>query len=187
MNIEELYIDFCNNFKKVSTLTQNSSSPEWTKNIYDYFYNLGKENSFRVYAKPNVIKDGEREYLVDLCWSQEEGTEYQDYKGLDLILESEWETKKDEIMWDFCKLVDIKSFLKIMILCVLREEFDVILQEMLEAINASRIKFKEENYLVIVFVPIPSIYNPQRYIIEGYKINNEGLETKLQSVDFIFS
>lgn len=187
MTIEELYNCFCSNFKKDSTLTQNSTNPEWTKNIYFYFYKQGKENGFKVYAKPNVVKEAGQEYLVDLCWSKEESSDYLDYKGLELVLESEWLTDEDEIMWDFCKLIDMKAFLKLMVICINKREVEDIIKKMAGTIKSNRIKLKEENYLVIIFVPIPTIYNPNKYIIEGYKINTDGIHQRLKPTEFTFN
>ena len=184
MTIEELYNCFCSNFKKDSTLTRKSNNTEWTKNIYSYFYKHGIENSFQVYAKPNIIKEAKQEYLVDLCWSKEEARDYFDYRGLELILESEWLTSEDELMWDFCKLIDMKAFLKVMIICIDKKGVEDIIKKMAGTIKSSRIKFQEENYLVIIFVPMPSIYNPDKYIIEGYKINYEGIHQRLKPTEF---
>lgn len=187
MTIEELYKNFCENFKKISTLKSDSSIPEWTEAVYRYFYKEGIENGFRVWAKPNVLVEGRQEYIVDLCWSKELGSEYKDYMGLELALESEWSTSKDEIMWDFCKLVDIKSFLKVMVICVREEEVNTMIQEMTGTIKKSRIKFPDENYLIVVFLPLPTIYNPRQYVIQGYKVNCEGASDKLQAVDLLFN
>lgn len=187
MTIEELYKNFCENFNKISTLTSDSGTSEWTKAIYRYFYKEGVENGFRVWAKPNILAEGEQEYIVDLCWSKELGSEYKDYIGLELALESEWLTSKDEIMWDFCKLIDIKSFFKVMVICVREEEVNLMLKEMTETIKKSRIKFPDENYLIVVFIPLPTISNPRQYVIEGYKANCEGSSDKLESVDFVFN
>jgi hypothetical protein len=187
MTIEELYKNFCENFKKISALTSDSGTSEWTKAIYHYFYKEGVENGFRVWAKPNILAEGEQEYIVDLCWSKELGSEYKDYMGLELALESEWLTSKDEIMWDFCKLIDIKSFLKVMVICVREEEVNTMLQEMVGTIKKSRIRIPDENYLIIIFIPLPTFSSPRQYVIEGYKANCEGVSNKLQTVDFIFN
>lgn len=187
MTIEDLYKNFCENFKKISVLTSDSGTSEWTKAIYRYFYKEGVENGFRVWAKPNILAEGEQEYIVDLCWSKELGSEYKDYMGLELALESEWLTNKDEIMWDFCKLIDIKAFFKVMVICVREEEVNLRLKEMTETIKKSRIKLPDENYLIVVFIPLPTIFNPRQYVIEGYRVNCEGASDKLQSIDFVFN
>ncbi len=184
MTIEELYKDFCENFNKGHTLLQDSSTTKWTEEILKYFFELGKDD-YRIYTNPRVVKESKGSYLVDLCWSKEKGEDYRDYKGLELILESEWLTSGKEILDDFCKLIDIKSFLKVMVICMAEEKIDDMLQKMTETIKSSRIKFKEENYLVIIFTPLPTIYAPERYAIEGYKINSEGMSQKLQQVAFI--
>jgi len=184
MTIEELYKNFCEDFKKVSNLSLNSSSSEWTKAILRYFFKLGEKEHYRVYTDPQHVKETEGFYLVDLCWSKEIGKEYRDYKGLELVLESEWLTSEEEIMNDFCKLIDVKSFLKTMVICIKEKDIDTKLRKMTETIKSARIKFKEENYLVINFVPIPSISNPEKYIIEGYKINSEGVSQSLPPADF---
>ncbi len=187
MTIEELYKNFYENFKKIAMLTPDSNTSEWTKAIYRCFYNGGVGHGFRVWAKPNILAEGEQEYIVDLCWSKELGNDYKDYMGIELALESEWLTSKDEIMWDFCKLIDIKSFFKVMVICIREEEINPMLEGMIEAIKKSRIKFPSENYLIIVFTPLPTISNPRQYVIEGYKVNYEGTSDKLQSVDYIFN
>ena len=185
MTIEELYGDFYKNFRNGSTLTRNSNNTEWTKNIYRYFYKQGVKNGFKVYANPDVIIEGETEYLVDLCWSKEDTVEYRDCKGLELVLESEWGTPKDAILWDFCKIVDMNAFLKIMVISIKEAEINSILKEMAEIIKGNRIQFKEENYLIIVFAPIHLTSDFEQYVIYGYKVSSEGMGQKLQSADFI--
>lgn len=188
MTIEELYKDFCENFNKDHALSQDSSTAKWTEEILKYFFELGKElgkDDYRIYTNPKAIKESEGSYLVDLCWSKEKGEDYKDYKGLELILESEWLTSEEEILDDFCKLIDIKSFLKVMVICVAEKKTDDMLQKMTETIKSSRIKFKEENYLVIIFIPLPTMDVPERYVIKGYKIDSEGMSQKLQQADFI--
>ncbi len=185
MTVDELYVRFCDEFKESSILTRDSGDSEWTKSIYNYFYKLGKENSFVVYCRPNIIKAGEYEYLVDLCWSK--GSEYIDYKGLELTLESEWLKGKDEILLDFCKLVDIKSAMKVMVICIKDEEINYILESMSNAIKNSSIEQKQsEEYLIIIFRALPTMSNPEQYVIEGYKIDNRGIRNKLKTADFIF-
>lgn len=184
MTIEELYKDFCENFNKDHALSQDSSTPKWTEAILKYFFELGKDD-YEVYTNPKVIRESEGSYLVDLCWSKKTGKKHRDYRGLDLILESEWSTKGKEIMNDFDKLIDVKSLLKVMVICVEERKIGDILQKMTKAIGSSRIKFKDENYLAIIFIPFPTIRAPERYVIEGYKINSEGKSQKLQQADFI--
>ena len=186
MTVEELYKDFCENFQCLSALTAASSTPEWTKAVYNCFHAWGRKNNFKVYSKPNILGTGEQEYLVDLCWSKEDGQKYSDYKGLELALESEWLTSEDEIMWDFCKLIDVKAFIKTMVICIKEEEINRIINLMAETVKSSRIKFDQENYLIIAFIPLPTITYPTQYVIRGSKISSEGYVHDFPSVDFIF-
>lgn len=186
MHIEELYEKFCSEFKKSANLTRLSSTTEWTKEILKYFSCLGENGNaqYKIYANPNHVEKAEQSYLVDLCWSKEDSQDYKDYKGLELILESEWLTEEDEIMWDFCKLIDIKANLKVMVICIEERRIKGIVEEMAATIKKGDLKLREEIYLVIIFVPLPSVHNPERYIIEGYKIDNNGINQRLQPADF---
>lgn len=183
MHIEELYEKFCSDFRKSVNLTRLSSTSEWTKEILKYFSCLGENEQYKIYASPNDVEKAERSYLVDLCWSKE-GQDYKDYKGLELILESEWSTEEDEIMWDFCKLIDIKANLKVMVICIEEKRIKGIVEEMAATIKKGDLKLREEIYLVIIFVPLASIHNPERYIIEGYRIDSNGINQRLQPADF---
>jgi len=188
MHIEELYEKFCRDFRKSVNLTRLSSTTEWTKEILKYFSCLGEneKEQYKIYANPKDIEKVERSYLVDLCWSKEgkEGHDYKDYKGLEFILESEWSTEEDEIMWDFCKLIDIKANLKVMVICIEERRINGIVEEMAATIKKGDLKLKEEIYLVIIFVPLPSVYNPERYIIKGCRIDSNGINQSLQPTDF---
>ena len=150
--------------------------PVWTKKITDYFYHTGKDiPEVTPYSKYHT-----GEYLNDLVWSVEKGKGYEDYVGLELALESEWGGSKKEIMEDFYKLIDVKAYLKIMIIGRSEQSSDEIIEIMSKTIQNARMKISEEEYLIIIFPQ--SSYGTERegQLFSGWKMDSVGKCQRLQ-------
>ena len=172
MTVEELYTNFCDNFKGICKSTPDTDHEELCRNINNYFYNLGLDNNCAVYTKPHVVKQGKQGFLVDLCWAQEKGDDY----GLELALESEWGSSKSQIMDDFYKLMVLKAFIKLMIIGRFQQEINSLLEAMSKTIQNSSVKYPGEEYLIVFFPdgykPKPNIKKGQIFV--GYKISFQG-------------
>ncbi len=104
-------------------------------------------------------------WMLDLVWF------LRDYTAIDLAVESEWGTK-GEVLFDFQKLMCVKSRLKIMVYFAKRslvDQFEAYMQE-------SDQHLKGENYLLVEFAPDP----PDRaYLYTVRNVKNDG---RLRSV-----
>ena len=174
MTVEELYTNFCDNFKGICTSTPDTDHEELCRNINHYFYDLGLKNDLAVYTKPHIVKQGKQGFLVDLCWASKKNSE--DCYGLDLALESEWGSSRDQIMDDFYKLMVMKAFIKLMVIGRFQQEINSLLEAMCKTIQNSSVKYPEEEYLIIFF---PDGYKPKSnirkgQIFVGYKITFQG-------------
>lgn len=77
----------------------------WTNEIKRSLVKLGKKFGYESYAAPQK-KVGSKygEWLYDLCWAKQIGKKWEGFKGLVLIMESEWQNNEDAVLEDFLKL-----------------------------------------------------------------------------------
>lgn len=162
---------------------------EWTKQILTFFAELGKFYGFEVYLHPkfgvlNSGKEPTSEYLVDLCWSFED--EYNRAQWIELALESELSSRDiDSITYDFNKLVDIKSYVKVGIFSPKLAERDKVIEALEEMVAISAIKFPSESYLVILILYHGKAEKASKRIeIIGYEINYRGESRMIDSRRF---
>jgi hypothetical protein len=178
---KETYEQFCQDWKIIgSDLPWYGKATPWTKKIFQYFSDEGKKINFKVYADSGMIA-GTQEYMVDLCWSNEDKDKYY---GLELAMESEWSENEDEILYDFSKIVDIKSYLKIMIISVQENKINGIIDKMSSMILEGKIKLPNEEYLVIIFTDDFERAENERIGISGFRIDNDGRLDKLPAHRF---
>jgi len=182
VNAKEIYEQFCKDWNAVgSDLPWDAGARAWTKRIFQYFIDEGKKRNFEVYANTSVIADAKGEYIVDLCWSNEDKGKY---SGLELAMESEWNESEEEILADFYKIVDIKSCMKVMIFSVREEAMVGIINKMSSIVSAGKIKLPEEEYLIIVFTLNSEYAANERIGINGFKMGNNGRYDKLSTYRF---
>ena len=117
---EQIINEIIEGFNKVHNNAKATIRGEWTNAFMQCLVDLGvKHNKYKVYTSAaNVPKGkGGGEWLFDLCWSIEgDGDKWKEnFKGLKLICESEWNTWEDEIVHDFQKLAVAKADIKIML------------------------------------------------------------------------
>ena len=56
------------------------------------------------------FRDADRgEYLCDIVWARHGDGQWRSYGGLELAVETEWETSADEHCHDFAKLLDVRA------------------------------------------------------------------------------
>lgn len=182
VNAKEIYEQFCGDWKIIgSDLPWDAGAKSWTKRIFQYFFDEGKKRNFGVYANTSVIAEAKGEYIVDLCWSNEEKDKYY---GLELAMESEWNPSEEEILADFYKLVDIKSYLKIMIISVQEEKIIGIINKMSSMVSEGKIKLPNEEYLTIIFTGDFERAGNERIGISGFRMDNGGRYDKLPTHRF---
>lgn len=209
---KETYEQFCQNWKMIgSDLPWDSGATPWTKKIFQYFSDEGKKKNFKVYADSGMIYRfasrtlhlkndrpsegllnnvalnmqgyiaGTQEYMVDLCWSNEDKDKYY---GLELAMESEWSESEDEILYDFSKIIDIKSYLKIMIISVQEKKISGIIDKMSSMASEGKIKLPNEEYLIIIFTDDFECAENERIGIIGFRMDNNGRYDKMPTYRF---
>lgn len=137
----------CNDFRnwliKGSNLRISDPTPTWTRNIKIFFGNYGISQGYEV----RYTSTRKKEYLVDLVWQCENPDRY-----TYLALESELSERKREILYDFQKLVDIKSNKKIGIFKLYPNSIiDSYLQDMMSFIRKQFLWLQDETILVIFY------------------------------------
>lgn len=158
------------------TMPWGKEDPIWTQWIKDYFYEKGKKLGYEA-EKTKSNNQGEGEYLVDLCWWKEK--EKTSTYWLELILESEWNSSKDEILQDFYKLIDIKAALKVWVCSWGEKQMKERLSQTCDYILTARFKIPEEQYLILN-LPESKIANFNDSItIIGWLIDNQGQKKSL--------
>ena len=115
-------------------LDWETSWNEWTIKLLTFFAELGKFYDFEVYLTPKCgvltsNKENTSEYLVDLSWCFED--EKKRAEWIELALESELSSQDiDEIMYDFSKLVEIKSYVKVGIFAPKLSDRDTLIEDL---------------------------------------------------------
>ncbi|MBK8808291.1 MAG: hypothetical protein IPO21_17360 [Bacteroidales bacterium] len=118
---------------------------EWTDAFKVGLKKIGIDNKFKVYPNPDN-KDGE--WLVDLCWSIEGDDWKEEFKGLKLACEIEWNRSVDDILFDFQKLTVIDSEIRLMIFQFNSEkEFEDIMAAIIKASKHSQ--QKGNRYIIV--------------------------------------
>lgn len=77
-----------------------------TKAVKDVLRLVGQERRFAVYPDTDNEDAPRREWLYDLVW-------WKDDKRVVLAVESEWSGRVDNVLYDFRKLLAVKSTLKL--------------------------------------------------------------------------
>jgi len=168
---------YLQDFPKLGLKWADSTS-EWTAKNLDYFRQLAKSRGVPCcYPDP---EKGTSEYLVDLCW-QECDEDWARYRWLELVLEQEWSRDLDEIHHDFCKLVDLKAYVKVFICSPKEAERDDAVKALTQTVSICGIKHPDESYLLIVFSRDPRRKEGERIQIEGFEIDYRGRLTQLGS------
>ena len=159
--------------KNKDKIPWEDSDPSWTKWIKDSFYEIGKSKYKVERSKSNHC--GEGEYLVDLCWWKEQGNDW----WLELALESEWGQGEDEIDHDFCKLIDIKAYLKVWVCSYGDKIIEARKRKMFQNIAGGKIKFPEEQYLVINLPDSQKAEYKNQLRVFAYEIDYMGKDSLL--------
>ena len=99
-------------------LLQNrrSSNKDWTGGIISKLGGLALESGYTVY--PELAEGGARkssEWLYDLIWCEEDKKNGWVFHGIGLALESEWKSDLWDLNYDFQKLVQAKTEVKVFV------------------------------------------------------------------------
>ncbi len=133
---------------------------DWTHDCLNALVKLGREIGYGVCPEPDIMKG---EWLYDLIWYTEEECEWPN-RVTDVVLacESEWAQKLCDIRYDFQKLVQAKSRLKMLISCELTDgEFAMLKQD----IECFQRKDESEIYIFAMWVGNNDKDRPFRYEI----------------------
>lgn len=90
----------------------------WTDEFKKALITVGETEGYKVYASTKERRPGMGEWLVDLCWSIDGNNKdswRQNYRGLKLVCEIEWNMNENDILYDFQKLAVVKAEIKLMI------------------------------------------------------------------------
>jgi len=136
---------------KLSWKKIRHSDRYWTKIIMEDVLGRAAINRYglKPYSKFHSKKGWERpEYMVDMCWAREKRGEYY----IDTAIEEEWnDTYKDkeDLLWDFYKIVDVKAYLKVFIFAPKRRSLEWWMDEFTRIIKKHTIRLNEEVYLIL--------------------------------------
>ena len=141
-------------------LSGNGSNAAWTKKCLNALATLGQDIGYGVCPQPPELKG---EWLYDLIWYTEEECEWPNHvTDVVLALESEWSQRLSDIRYDFQKLVQAKSRLKMLISRELtKEEFAMLKQD----IECFQRKDEFEIYIFAMWSGINDKDKPFRYEI----------------------
>jgi len=162
-NSTQICVDFKNWLIRGSNLRISDETTKWTKGIKEFFADYGTDLGYEV----KYTSTYKKEYLVDLVWQVNIPNRY-----IYLALESELSKRKKEILYDFQKLLDIKSYKKIGIFKLnTNVVYDDYLQIILD-LTQTQILWLQDETIVIIF----------------YKfIDNSMMELKCYLVDMLGS
>lgn len=161
-----LFERYLANFQTIG-IDWNDEWKEWTRKNLGYFAELGKSQKYEVYWTHAADRT---EYLVDLCWY----VEGEQYSWMELAVEEEWNPKLDEILYDFCKLMDVKAYLKVFICFPDEATRSDLPSRLANEVSMHRIKVPEEAYLLIVFSRDRRRKQTERLLVEGFGIDYRG-------------
>ena len=106
---------------RIDVLFQSKDVPEdnqvkdWTELIFKTVAEMIPDER-TIFPYDRTLSSQEQgEYLLDHVWSIEEGSSWQNYKGLLLAMECEWGGSDESVWEDFVKLVDIRAKFKIFV------------------------------------------------------------------------
>ena len=142
----------------------NVGNKEWTHECLKTLATLGLDIGYGVCPWPETMKG---EWLYDLIWYMEEKSDWPNrMTDVALVLESEWAENMGDIRYDFQKLVQAKSRLKMLISRNLSvEEF----KELKRDIECFQRKDESEIYIFAMYVS--DKVDPFRY--EIYRVGAE--------------
>lgn len=133
---------------------------DWTHDCLNALVKLGREIGYGVCPEPDIMKG---EWLYDLIWYTEEECEWPN-RVTDVVLacESEWAQKLCDIRYDFQKLVQAKSRLKMLISRELTDDEFAMLKQDVECFMR---KDESEIYIFAMWVGNNDKDRPFRYEI----------------------
>ena len=98
-----------------------------------------------------------------------------------MAMESEWWPGEDEIDHDFCKLIDIKAYLKVWVCSYGKRVIDARKSRMCKNVAGGKFKFPEEQYLIINLPDSQRKEYRDRLIIDAFWIDSKGKDYPLTS------
>lgn len=128
-----------------SGLTWSQTLEDWTASIKQFFGELAKKNGYEpIYTN---VEPGVKEYLADIIWRQS-GTS----QKIILSIESELSCRRDDILYDFKKVMDIKTKHHLGIFKLNKDTRKEILEKMQEIVHEQDYPLTGERMYVIFMV-----------------------------------
>lgn len=165
---DKMFSKFINDFPTLKL----AWSALWHDPIIQYFADLGKSQGFDTYCKNQPS-----EYLLDLCWYYTK--DKPPINWMELAFECEMTQGISNLMDDFVKLVDVKSYTKVFIGFIKIDEINEFLNTATETISYNPLKFQTEKYLIILLTE-----TKKRFIFTGMTIDSVGNSVQLGSKEF---
>lgn len=85
----------------------------WTSHIAHRLAEFARAKGFVPYGKQ--FSPDHPEYLCDQVWGIEDDETWSSYRGLALAMECEWNSSEDDLLLDFCKLLDVSAARRVFI------------------------------------------------------------------------
>lgn len=133
-------------------LLRNSrfSNKDWTVGIISKLGGLALGAGYTVY--PELTEGGETrkssEWLYDLIWCEEDKEDEWAFRGIGLVLESEWLSDLWNLNYDFQKLVQAKTEVKVF---VCNNLSDANLKHLADNIKSFKPQNESERYLFALY------------------------------------
>ena len=142
-----------------NSLKEEHRNRKWTYTLLFELATLGEERGYGVCPWPETMKGG---WLYDLIWYGEDTTNEWPTRMTDvvLVLESEWSPYLCDIRYDFQKLIQAKSKIKVMVCRMLNEEEKT---ELRKDIEAFAYKDEAETYMIVLYDAKSGLFEYWKY------------------------
>ena len=157
----------------------SDSNREWTHDCLKAIATLGIDIGYGVCPYPENMSG---EWLYDLIWYTEEKSDWPNrMTDVVLVLESEWSQKLWDIRYDFQKLVQAKSHLKMLICSDLTGE---MIKSLVADIEVFKAKDESEIYILASYDSCKKAFNYGTYQVGGagngelFKMFSEACQSK---------
>ncbi|MBT3799662.1 MAG: hypothetical protein HOG05_00780 [Bacteroidetes bacterium] len=146
-NIEEQICNALKPFAK-SALDRGLSDRQWTTEMKEIIGDLGVSNGFEVCATGFPDKFS-TEWLFDITWYRNDSNG--NLVETPLIVESEWNSKIEEIKYDFEKLLVARADYKVMIFQGSTTNIPNIISQLKQEVNVFKATIPQDRYLFIAY------------------------------------
>ena len=126
---------------------QQLSDGQWTKEIFAELGSIGKGRGYKICAS-GFKPEFEAEWLFDMTWYKYNGDKS---LSIGLVAESEWSYDRNEIKWDFEKLLAAKADHRLMIFQSSTEGIKEIIENFKEEIRNFMYSYEGDRWLFVTY------------------------------------